>query len=228
MNSTDFYNSLSKPEESVQDSFDAMKFFVGLKKEANGPKASIFTHKDGYFTVSHGGQDHHVHRDVVVKRFPELANVHDQTFGKGNWGPNQGIKKEANPAFEILKTLVKQKIPSKDYLVPALLGAAAAGGLAANKYIGRKFLGGNSIFQRDSENAAKSQKVDGVDESKLSLVAKLKRRDVEARPGIAKAFREHPIQSSLKAALAGGAAGMGLWSQVKNIKNVANAVKAAI
>lgn len=91
--------------------------------------------------------------------------------------------------------------------IPLALGAAIGGGIGHAKFRGRKELGGKSHDEVESSNALSAQQADGVDEDRIGFIKKVLRRSAEARPGIAKALRQHPLAAIGIGAAAGASAG---------------------
>jgi hypothetical protein len=91
--------------------------------------------------------------------------------------------------------------------VPIAALAALGGGYSYLKNRPRAENKGKSDWEIEGEDQLTGQNAQDLDESEMSLPKKLKRRIVEARPGIAKALREHPIASTIAGAAAGAYVG---------------------
>lgn len=124
---------------------------------------------------------------------------------------------------------IKMSLPQSSNIHSALtMGMAGiGGGLAYNRFHGRENLNGRSKAEVEAEKKLTDLKSSGSDESKLGLPGKLSNRMTEAGPGIAKAFREHPVGATLGGAILGGTTAGGIakalgavGTVIKNYKNV--------
>ncbi len=91
--------------------------------------------------------------------------------------------------------------------IPIGLGAAVGMGIGRAKYGPNKRFEGKSEFEVESQRDLDAQNSAKEDEGQMNFVKKLKRRAVEARPGVAKMLREHPVISTALSGVTGAGVG---------------------